>query len=289
MSEQKKQQSASTQEAIALLQATIQQLESIVHKLSTESATQLPSPEVIQTLVKDTQKLTEAFTNQESPPAAHSLDDILPSFNSVESFWDRVLASLRSVLPVSWRDRVSDWALTSVLTIMVIGLLLGGVLLFSSSPTEVAETLPPPLTNTDNRELSPSPTPTVIETPPFIEAPGLPEPVELKPPQPLLTPEQSLIAAIQEQLTELTQQYPASLIMRIEANFGESRLIVTLGQEWYTLKTARQNSLANVILERSQSLDFRKLELVSEQGDLIARSPVVGSEMVILRPTPSND
>ena len=73
------------------------------------------------------------------------------------------------------------------------------------------------------------------------------------------------------------------MIGRIEANFIGSRLIVTVGNQWYDLTTEEQNNLGNNILERSQSLDFRKLDILDNQGNLIARTPVVGKELIILQ------
>jgi len=41
--------------------------------------------------------------------------------------------------------------------------------------------------------------------------------------------------------------------------------------------------VANEVLERSHRLDFTQVELLDESGELVARSPIVGSEMVILQ------
>ncbi len=98
-----------------------------------------------------------------------------------------------------------------------------------------------------------------------------------------MTPEQSLIAAIQKEITNLTNQYPDDLIGKIEANFIGSRLIVTVGNQWYDLTNKEQDNLANNILERSWGLDFRKLEILDSQKHLIARSPVVGDQVIILK------
>jgi hypothetical protein len=105
----------------------------------------------------------------------------------------------------------------------------------------------------------------------------------LPPPKPELSPEQSLIAAIQDQVTGITTQYPEGLVLSVEANFLGSRLMVKMGDDWYKLNPSRQDKLVNSILERSRKLDFRKLEIVNSQGTLLARNPVVGNKMIILK------
>jgi len=126
--------------------------------------------------------------------------------------------------------------------------------------------------------------PNTINAPPELKAPEQPQPVEVEPPPtPELTPEQSLISAIQNQVAEVTQQYGNGLIRSIEANFLASRLIVKVNNGWYDLKESQQNKLADEILRRSKGLDFSKLEITDLNGTLLARSPVVGPNMVILK------
>jgi ABC-type molybdenum transport system ATPase subunit/photorepair protein PhrA len=51
----------------------------------------------------------------------------------------------------------------------------------------------------------------------------------------------------------------------------------------YELSGDRQNKLADEMLKRAQELDFSKLEITDIQGTLLARSPVVGPNMIILQ------
>jgi hypothetical protein len=127
---------------------------------------------------------------------------------------------------------------------------------------------------------SPSPAPTVTPTP-------SPSPIP-KPAPPLkLTPEQTLIARIQDQVADVSNQYVNGLIQSVQANFRSSLLTVKIGDGWYTLEQSQQNKLSNEMLKRAQQLDFLKLEMTDPEGNLLARSPVVGSEMVILKRTTS--
>jgi hypothetical protein len=295
-------------EVIALLLKSIRQLDRIVNQLNTQSVENLPSKATVESLVASTEALaasiaktevaaqvtTEAPTTakietkaplETSPLAEAKIEETVPSeegwidrfllsFSSLQRWWDGVLNKIRSLLPTPWQEKLSDWVLSGILAVIVVLVLLTSVLLLPEPSTEIVE-LPP--------ETAPE-TPTVVETPPELKAPGKPEPVEVvPPPEPELTPEQSLIASIQEQVAAITSQFPEGLVLSVEANFLGSRLIVTVGDDWYKLNPNRQDKLANSILQRAQKLDFRKLAIVNSQGTLLARNPVVGNKMVILK------
>ncbi|MFW9265165.1 hypothetical protein RRG12_41785, partial [Nostoc sp. CALU 546] len=98
-----------------------------------------------------------------------------------------------------------------------------------------------------------------------------------------LTPEQALIAAIENQVAEISDRIASGLIKSIEANFRTSNLTVKISDDWYTLQESQQDKLAAEILQRSQELDFTHLEIIDSQKRLIARNPVVGTEIVIFK------
>lgn len=125
--------------------------------------------------------------------------------------------------------------------------------------------------------------PEFIATPDELESPSTPEPVEIVtvPPPVIRTPEQSLIAAIQTQLETLTEADSENIIQMIEPNFAQSRLIVTVTQDWQQLSNSRRLRLANDILYRSRRLDFSRVEIVDSDRNILARSPVIGEEMII--------
>ncbi|MCU0545487.1 MAG: hypothetical protein MUE44_25510 [Oscillatoriaceae cyanobacterium Prado104] len=116
---------------------------------------------------------------------------------------------------------------------------------------------------------------------PDLVAPEAPEIVEIVQPPPL-TPEQSLIAAIQNQVADITNRLGGGLVRSVQANFYSSILTVSIAEDWYKLSEAEQDRLANQMWQEANSLDFSKLEIANLEGQLIARSPVVGSEMVVL-------
>jgi hypothetical protein len=62
-----------------------------------------------------------------------------------------------------------------------------------------------------------------------------------------------------------------------------TRLIARLAPNWEGLAESEQDTFAAQLQALSQEQGFERLELVDSQGQLLARSPVVGDRMVILR------
>ena len=99
---------------------------------------------------------------------------------------------------------------------------------------------------------------------------------------PQLTPEQYLIAAIQKQMNETTRSYGEELVQSVRMNVPRSVLKVTVSNDWYQMEAGQQNQFAEDILKETLNLNFAKLEITNVENKVIARSPVVGSEMIIL-------
>jgi hypothetical protein len=72
-------------------------------------------------------------------------------------------------------------------------------------------------------------------------------------------------------------------IQSVQANFYNSTLILTISDDWYGFPEAEQNQLIADIFQRSKEVDFSHLEIIDSKKKLIARSPVVGTEMIILK------
>jgi hypothetical protein len=98
-----------------------------------------------------------------------------------------------------------------------------------------------------------------------------------------LNAEQIAIAKIQTQVSEVANQYGESLLGSVQTNFKRGRLIVALNDGWYKLEPSQQTQLVTDLQLRSQSLNFKKLFVADAQNHLIARTPVTGNEVVILR------
>lgn len=98
-----------------------------------------------------------------------------------------------------------------------------------------------------------------------------------------LTAEQIAIAKIQTQVSEVANQYGESLLGSVQTNFKRGRLIVALNDGWYQLDPQKQTQLVTDLQNRTRSLNFKKLLVADAQNHLIARSPVTGNEVIILR------
>ncbi|OYD95434.1 hypothetical protein CDG76_10770 [Nostoc sp. 'Peltigera membranacea cyanobiont' 210A] len=227
-------------------------------------------------------------------------------FQQLQLRWGGLLRTIRLFLPSNLSTKLSDTALTGIVTGVAVILVWTTTTIFTGKPTEVA-TVPPveevpiptPTITTPPESVAPepqppeeiTPLPEVQITPPTPEPEPIPTPTPTPTPIPTptptpiieLTPEQALIAAIENQVAEISDRVASGLIKSIQANFRTSNLTVKISNDWYTLNESQQDKLAAEILQRSQELDFTHLEIIDSQNTLIARNPVVGTEIVIFK------
>ncbi len=123
----------------------------------------------------------------------------------------------------------------------------------------------------------------IVEVPVIKETPKPMEPEIIKPMPETLTPEQKLIASIENQVIAITTKYGTELIKSIQANFQSSLLTVTFTDQWYGFETKQQDKLAKDIFQQAKELDFSRLKIIDLQNKLIARNAVVGDNMIIIR------
>lgn len=266
---------------IQVLRVTIRTLEGIVTRLEAE-------PPPTQTPRKLLPPALETTIAQVNPTVQSLWERVTSSWQRVQAWWTPTLNRIRGYLPASLNQQLSDRALTGAIAGLLVIVLWTTTGLLSSRPKPTAIAKAPPATQVPPAA---TPSPTVQPTvPPTLSTPEPQKPVVVTPPPvqkpapPLkLTPEQKLIAAIQDQVAEISNQYVNGLILSVQANFRSSRLTVKVGEGWYGLSRSQQDKLAGEILRRAQNLDFSKLELTDLEGTLLARSPVVGTEMVILK------
>ncbi len=279
------------QQSIKALRGTIRLLEATVARLEAETAPKVqrkaPAPGTVSesalppTSESDTGDLAPPSSTAELPAKFRSL------WQQSQRQWNLLLKQVRARLPESANQTLSDQALTGAIAGVLVVLLWVTSALLPDQPRPSAVADAPSTVAPSPSAPIPAPTP----IPPVVEAPAIPKPVAISPspvkpspPPPLkLTPEQQLIARIQDRVAEISNQYASGLIQSVQANFRGSRLIVNISNDWYGLGRSQQDKLASEILRRTQELDFTKLELVDEAGTLLARSPVVGSEMIILK------
>ncbi len=97
-----------------------------------------------------------------------------------------------------------------------------------------------------------------------------------------ISPEETLITAVRSQFSTLASQYPAGLISNLELDNERQLAIVTLGNLWASLTGDQQQQVAQSLWQQARVYQMAKVEMRSNNGNLLARSPVVGSDMVIL-------
>ena len=142
-----------------------------------------------------------------------------------------------------------------------------------------AETSPPQTISPPSTEL-----PSEEGTPLELTLPDGAVPVEISPPPiPVPTPEQNLIAAIQDRVAEIATEFTGGVIQSLKADFFSSLLVVKLSDSWYDLTPERQNQLANAMLQGAKDLDFTRLELTDPRSILLARSAIVGSKTIVIK------
>ena len=217
---------------------------------------------------------------------------------TVGVIWQSIVRLVRDLLPPSANQKLSDPILNvaiAAILIVAVGLTLNS---FSAKPPEKVAKVPfpaaqqsPPTFDDFMASGTPKSPEAIAPSEPIsakfksklpdLVAPEKPQPVEIIPPPPL-TPEQTLSAAIQNQVAEITNRLGGGLVESVQANFSSSILTVKVAQDWYKLSEVEQNQLATKMWKEANSLDFSKLEIANMEGKLIARSPVVGSEMIIL-------
>ncbi len=114
-----------------------------------------------------------------------------------------------------------------------------------------------------------------------------------KPPQPLKfvqppswerSPEQDLIASIQNQIiTQIIEQLDLDNILQsIEPHFSASLLSILVSDDWYTLTDPQQDEFAQILFNQTQKFDFTRLKIYNSQRKEIARNAMIGRNMIIL-------
>jgi hypothetical protein len=178
---------------------------------------------------------------------------VRPILKQIWRLWRRLLAILRSrILP----DAIKP--LTDVtLTIITVGIVYSLVWVTSAISPDASTATPPP------------------------SRPGVVSPTSQPSSSSVSTKE---IAAIQTQLAEATSPFGDEVVQAAQVDALGDRLTVTLGWDWYRLDARQQDQLANALLQTSQDLQFENLEVLVE-GDRVARSPVIGSTMIVFERT----
>jgi len=292
---------ADPQVTLARLRETIAQLQGIVATLETE-ARAIPQA-ALDSVVADTAALVQQLQAPNDSAASPEVAATPPA--STEDEWDEDLFTetpppqsvaekkpARSKTPLQRRPRQPWWQQQKVI-IGAIAATAAFILVWQFTTTtdseDVVATQPTDSIETiETVETAPTPeiddgrSPEIVEQPsPEVDAKPTP-PVEVKPAPPL-TPEQRLIAAIQTQLEDVSQPYGDNIVRSIQPDFAASTLKITVGDAWYLLKEGLQDRLGADVLELAQMLDFKTMRVEDLEGNFVARNPVVGDALVIMR------
>ena len=127
----------------------------------------------------------------------------------------------------------------------------------------------------------------VVETviPEELTSPGRPKNLKMVAIKPKLnfTPEQNLVAVLENKVSELIETYPQEFVREVRVDLPASSLLVRVTDSWYDLEELDRDSLGNEILERARAFNFQKLELKDNLGNLVARNPIIGDNIIILQ------
>ncbi|HEY9816310.1 MAG TPA: hypothetical protein V6D20_11005 [Candidatus Obscuribacterales bacterium] len=225
------------------------------------------------------------------------------SWTIVGVLWSLGVKIGRVLLPKRIGDRLPDpvvGALTSALVVLVLWITLSirSTPVASSPAPEPPPLEPVPIEQFQEPESSAEPdlTDTPLVSEPIFEpiSEPMPEPVEDlegadeaiqdipsdKSPAEDVIPDAPFIGDLQDQLADVLADYSGITLSSVQANFLRGRLVVTVGEGWNGLGSDRPHFAAS-LWQRSQELGFNKLDVVDSAGTVLARSPVVGSQMVI--------
>lgn len=154
----------------------------------------------------------------------------------------------------------------------------------TATPTPTKTAVQPPATGAPAMAAAPKPVapvaPKAIATAPVPPKPVATQTVAKAPPKatPKPTPEQQLLSGFQS----LSNGYAPNLIQTAQQDKPANTLKLTLGDSWYGLSSDQQDKLAAELLGKTQTLKVRSLQLLDTKGNLLARNPIVGNEMIVL-------
>ncbi len=179
---------------------------------------------------------------------------------AIQPLWHKVLSWLRSRLSEPLTREISDKALT----VMILGLVLVLYWLIG-------------VITPDGPKVAQQPPQTVAPAPSTQPAPvgNAPQPKALE--------------KVQTRLASIVDTYDADLLISMQPipdNGPTPKLALTLSDRWYALSKTQQDQFASDILRISQSQQFPALTVFDEVGHPLARNPVVGNNVIVLRRQP---
>jgi hypothetical protein len=100
--------------------------------------------------------------------------------------------------------------------------------------------------------------------------------------QPQVNPETELVEAVQSKLQAVASKYPTGLISNLELNPERQLAKVVVSNQWFNLPLVQRQQTAQSLWLQAVDYKMAKLEVRSMDDRLLARSPVVGGEAIVL-------
>jgi hypothetical protein len=187
--------------------------------------------------------------------------------------WGKLIALIRTRLPQAVNQKLNDRLLSGIVAGVLVILFWFTTSLFSAKPVQ----------------------PTIAQRP-AIDRPSQPNeafPTDLTTPEADTTepapamPEQNSLIAVEREVLAVSDQFIQGLVLSVQPNFERGRLVVNVSPDWFRFNREQQDRFANELWQRSQPMNFTRLEIRDPAGQLLARNPIVGTAMVILQRKPS--
>jgi hypothetical protein len=100
--------------------------------------------------------------------------------------------------------------------------------------------------------------------------------------QPQVNPETELVQAVQSKLQAVASKYPAGLISNLKLTPERQLATIVVSNQWFNLPLAQRQHAAQSLWLQAVDYKMAKLEVRSTDDRLLARSPVVGGEAIVL-------
>lgn len=277
--------------AVLILRFVIQILQLLLDLL--EGSPKLPAPTSSPDNLTDKAGAKTPLTTT-SPKQKRSL------LSAVGAVWRGLINLVRAVLPDTWNQKLPTPLLNLLLAgAIALTLWITPSILFPRSAPNVAtqppqseipdSSVPPALDVADTSEDAQDSKPltslsgeTEIPLESIVSESG---DLELPPVRGFSPSQRKSIETLQKQLMDLRNRYDSTplLIQSAHVNAKRDRLTVELGEDWYELPPRRQDRLAEDLWQRSQQASLPKLLLIDGEQTVLARSPMVGQEILILQ------
>jgi hypothetical protein len=100
--------------------------------------------------------------------------------------------------------------------------------------------------------------------------------------QPAISPEVELVQAVQSKLQAVASKYPAGFISNLELAEEQQLATVVVSNQWFNLPLAQRQQTAQSLWQQAVDYQMTRLEVRATDDRLLARSPVVGGEAIVL-------